>query len=493
MTSMIVLADISIWMTPLWLISLGATLGLVVLFAVYGLTWLAARRFAQDIPAILKEGVLLPIGYILLALAVFTLLGVWSTPYEGFLRSLGRLGAVGETNFDVTVPAGAEDFVIPLEFRGEELKSYEVTSTQDLLIKARQHDQETRFSIRLNAEEPQTWSRGVGEASPLLGPVTALLATNHSDVPARVTVEWVTAVEYPQVKAVPVTAAVVLSLFLIYFLTHLLLPKVSSIAAATAKQAIVQPLFMLAVALGIILLVTFIFIPYYTFGEDVKMLKDSGLILIMVLAIIVALWTASVSVAEEIEGRTALTLLSKPIGRRQFVLGKFLGIIWPTVLLFVILGLVFLWSVSYKVVYDAKEAAKETPSWQLCYLEVARTVPGLALSLMEAIVLASISVAISTRLPMLANLVICSSVYVLGHLVPLIVDSPAARFPIVRFVGMLIATILPGLDHYNIAPAVATGVEVPPVYLVWTFATCVLYSTIMMLLALAMFEDRDLA
>ena len=30
--------------------------------------------------------------------------------------------------------------------------------------------------------------------------------------------------------------------------------------------------------------------------------------------------------ADEIEGKTAITLLSKPITRRQFILGKFLGI-----------------------------------------------------------------------------------------------------------------------------------------------------------------------
>ena len=76
----------------------------------------------------------------------------------------------------------------------------------------------------------------------------------------------------------------------------------------------------------------FIYIPYNTFGEDVKMYKDSSLMTIMVLAILVAVWTASVSVADEIEGRTALTLLSKPISRRQFVLGKFLGIVWADVL-----------------------------------------------------------------------------------------------------------------------------------------------------------------
>ena len=78
---------------------------------------------------------------------------------------------------------------------------------------------------------------------------------------------------------------------------------------------------------------------------------------IMVLAILVSLWTASVSVADEIEGRTALTLLSKPVSRRQFVLGKFLGIIWANFLMFVVLGSWMLIWVSYKVVYDARETS----------------------------------------------------------------------------------------------------------------------------------------
>ena len=57
--------------------------------------------------------------------------------------------------------------------------------------------------------------------------------------------------------------------------------------------------------------------------------------------------------------------------------------------------------------------------------------------------LAAISVAISTRLPMLPNLIICTSIYVLGHLVPLLVQSTLERFELVQFIGQLLATILP--------------------------------------------------
>jgi ABC-type transport system involved in multi-copper enzyme maturation permease subunit len=207
----------------------------------------------------------------------------------------------------------------------------------------------------------------------------------------------------------------------------------------------------------------------------------------------VAVWSASVSVSEEVEGRTALTVLSKPVRRRQFILGKFLGILGPVVVLFIVLGFLFLVTVSFKVVYDSREVARTEPTWQLCYMEMIRIVPGLVLAFLEAVVLASISVAISTRLSMLANLLVCASIYVLGHLVPMLVASSVGRFEIVRFVGQFLATVLPVLDHYNIQAAVATGVVVPMSYLGMALVYCILYTTAAMLLGLAMFEDRDLA
>jgi hypothetical protein len=122
-----------------------------------------------------------------------------------------------------------------------------------------------------------------------------------------------------------------------------------------------------------------------------------------------------------------------------------------------------------------------------------RTVPGLVLAFLETVVLAAISVAISTRLPMLPNLIICGSIYVLGHLGPLIVQSSAGQIEFVAFFGKLIAIVLPVLEHFNIQAAVAGGVTVPMDYLAWALLYAVLYSTAAMLLALWMFEDRDLA
>src|SRR6185436_16728589 len=143
--------------------------------------------------------------------------------------------------------------------------------------------------------------------------------------------------------------------------------------------------------------------------------------------------------------------------------------------------------------YDARETANPEPAWQFCSNEMVGIIPGLVLSFMETVVLTAISVAISTRLPMLPNLVICGSIYVLGHLGPLIAQSAVGQNEFVAFFGQLIALILPVLDHFNVQAAVAGGVHVPLEYLGWAAIYCVLYSAVAMLLALILFEDRDLA
>jgi len=289
-------------------------------------------------------------------------------------------------------------------------------------------------------------------------------------------------------------AAGVVAMMVLGALLRWLAPKVAAIGWTTSKEALSQPLFYILLTIGICGMIAFPFIPYNTLGEDIKMVKDEGLTLIMVLSIVLALWTASTSVADEIEGRTALTLLSKPVGRRQFILGKFLGILVPVAIMFLILGALFLCSVSYKLVYDAKETSQPDPTSLACQWEMIQIAPGLALSFMEAMVLAAVSVAISTRLPMMANLIICSAIYVLGHLIPTLAKSPTiGRNAFVRFAADLQAAVFPVLEYFNISAGISAGQTVPGEYLAAAALYCAVYCTVAILVALLLFEDRDLA
>jgi hypothetical protein len=502
------------WLVPLppvWLLGAAALLTILAALAVWGVLRLVSPRLATEARLALGDGFLGPLAWLLvaftaMAVAFAPLIGLPlppdftiadSAPLKQFGRSLVRLTSANDFRQAATVAPGAKLEAIPLPLRPQELAWIELESDRPLVVRTQQPIEGFALAketdVVLEAGTPWTWRRAKEAGNPFLGSTAKLEATNEGDAPARLDVRWQLVPEHPQVAILPWAFAVLAAIAAGYAVFRLACGRVAAIAAATTKEAIGQPLFAVVITAGMALIVAFIVIPYNTFGEDVKMYKDSGLTLIKVLALLLVVWTAGVAVSEEIEGRTALTVLSKPLARWQFILGKFAGLVLVALLVFLILGGVLLAMTNFKVVYDAREGAKVDPVWWDCADEMLTVVPGLTLAFLETVVMAAIALAASTRLGTVANLILCFAIYALGHLVPLIVQSSVGKFAIVRFTGRLFATILPVLDHFTVEAAVVGGVPVPWDYLGWAAIYAALYSAVAILVALVLFQHRDLA
>jgi ABC-type transport system involved in multi-copper enzyme maturation permease subunit len=497
----------------LWLLG-GCLVGCWVL-ALAAVTLVSRKALAESNIA-LREGVLFPLLIVGIVMSVLALLGLVvvrqpMTLMESLLRYPALAGG-GTVITSHTVDAPPNEFdeppevAIPVNFRKDEIRELVIKSDQRIRMSSHSVENPSPVALVLDlpAGETGIWRRQPGITSTPFpdAVVRQVYAKNYSSSPARIDITAVSKMATPEMMLVPVMAVSMAAIFILYLFQRAAMPKLAAVALATAKSDMAQPLYAIVLAGGLFALIVFVYIPYNTFGDDIKQLKDSGLNLILVLCILQAVWAAGTSVSEEVEGKTALTVLSKPVSRRDFILGKFIGISWSTGLLCILLGLLLLVTVSYKPIYDFREGGWRSPddinadpTWQNCFAEMIQTTPGLLLVYMEALVMAALSVAISTRLPTLANFIICFAIYVLGHLTPLIVQSQvvANQLPPVVFFGRLIATVLPVLDHFNIQASIAAGAEVPYAYLAWALVYCLLYSTVAMLLALTLFEDRDLA
>lgn len=270
--------------------------------------------------------------------------------------------------------------------------------------------------------------------------------------------------------------------------------RIGIIARATVKEAVRQPMFLLSlvVAFGLLLLNTFW--PFFLFGEEAKMLKDCGLATILFSGLMVAIWTASTSIADEIEGKTAMTLLSKPINRRQFIVGKYVGILTTTLLIMTPQAIALLFCIFYRAgYYDARESSKEALPAAQILVDTLQILPGILLVYMEIAAMSAVSVAISTRAPMVVNMVSCLAIFVVGHLTPALVGSAFRGLELVLFFARMISSVLPSLSSYNIEAAIATGRGVPADYLGVAFGYTVAYVGIALLMSFILFEDRDLA
>jgi ABC-type transport system involved in multi-copper enzyme maturation permease subunit len=264
------------------------------------------------------------------------------------------------------------------------------------------------------------------------------------------------------------------------------------IARATTKEALRQPVFALLMVVGLVIILFNTFVPFFSLGDDVKMLETCGLATMLICGMLLAVWTSSMSISEEIDGKTAMTLLSKPINRRQFIVGKFVGIQSAVLCLVIPMVVIFWFLIVYKGFYDARESSGET-NIRMTQLEANKMLVPMALCLMEIAVMSAISVTISTRAPMVVNLVTCLAVFVIGHLTPTLVRSNLGKLELVTFMAKIISVILPAIDNFNVEAATMTGQVVKAEYVGMLAIYSSAYIAAMILLAFMLFEDRDLA
>jgi ABC-type transport system involved in multi-copper enzyme maturation permease subunit len=506
------LAPASVWgnealQEPLLIKTAVVLLCAIVGWAIVFCSGKTAARSAWDVLTEGASGYIGSVGLIVVALggliwlAGGIVLPIVDNPV-GALRSIPAVFSSGEQ----------PKIIIPLEARPTEgdapfvelnmpvdfslVNQFKMTSdTTVVLGDAAEAVDFSRAPYRLAAGESIEWSafQPLSDLPFAHEPGTAVYAQNQEIEPTNITIEYSTAPPVRQASSLVVIGLATFLVGLAMLLQSAVAPRVSAVALATAKNELGQPLFLVLMSLGTVLILLYEFLSFNTFGEDIKLLKDCGITTIMLLAAFQGVWSASSSISEEIEGRTALTVLSKPIQRRSFVTGKFMGLFWVLALMFFVLGVMLLVAVAYKPIYDAKESSLDTPIWQVCHAELMQTIPGLAMGFMQAILLTAVSVALATRLPLLANLSICFAIYLIGNLTTSIVSSAVGQFAIVEFIAQLIATVIPILEHFQLQSAIDADRPITMSLLSGNLIYCLLYIMLAMFLALLLFEDRDLA
>lgn len=482
---------------------LGIALTLLSAILGWAIVFCCSKQAATNSFATMSEGVS---GYLWLTTAIVVIIGLVSTvvvekPQNAF-SSFPELFQTGLDSFSRTIEGsekGADAPFIEVETKlnPDLVESIEIKSNRIVVLADAPNTLEfTRAPRQMDPDETISWSRTQKSGgSPIpFGEGQQLYIQNREVDPATIEFKILTRPAVPESRTFLFAAIGVFLVGLAILLQQAVAPRVSAVALATVKNELAQPLFLVIMLLGVLAIMLFVFLPFNTFGEDIKLLKDCGITMIMLFAAFQGIWSASSSISEEIEGRTALTVLSKPIQRRSFVIGKFLGIFWMLFLMFVVLGAVELGAVAYKPIYDAREnSTQQDLIWQMCHQEMLTTIPGLAMAFMQTIVLSAISVALATRLPQLANLSVCFAIYVVGNLTTQLVSSTQEGFEIVRFVAQLVATIIPILEHFSMQAAIDAGNPITMSLLSGSLVYCLLYVGLAMFLALLLFEERDLS
>ena len=105
-----------------------------------------------------------------------------------------------------------------------------------------------------------------------------------------------------------------------------MIQRIWAIALNTYREAVRQKILYALVLFTIVLILFSLFLGQLTLGADTKIIKDMGLASLMLLGALMSIFMGVGLVFKEMERRTIYTILSKPVSRAEFILGKFLGL-----------------------------------------------------------------------------------------------------------------------------------------------------------------------
>lgn len=136
-----------------------------------------------------------------------------------------------------------------------------------------------------------------------------------------------------------------------------------AIVRNTFVESLRQPIFFVLVMAGGIMQVMNLLLSAYSMGyttetevsKDDKLLLDMGLATVLGVATLLAAFVATNVLAREIENKTALTVISKPVGRPLFILGKYIGAAGAIVVAVLILLVFLSFAIRHEVMSTARD------------------------------------------------------------------------------------------------------------------------------------------
>ena len=129
--------------------------------------------------------------------------------------------------------------------------------------------------------------------------------------------------------------------------------KLWGIAGNSFTETVRQPIYGVILLVTIGLMVLNLGVSGYTLDDDNKLLKDLGLSTLLMSGLFLSAFSAAGILSREIENKTVLTVVSKPVSRPLFLVAKFVGLTGALLLAFYLCMIVFLLTMRHKVMERA--------------------------------------------------------------------------------------------------------------------------------------------
>ncbi len=308
------------------------------------------------------------------------------------------------------------------------------------------------------------------------------------------------------------------------------------IASNTFKESVREPVVFLMLFSALLLIGHYPSAALFVFSEQLKLVVDSSMATSLVFGLVAGVLCASYTVAREMRNGTVLLLLSKPVWRWTFILGKITGIgvavtLFAAVCNFAAVIAVYIATDQFRMdmgiyyTYLALLVAgcavgclanflrgssfPEIACYALIvlvpvfsiYCILTKEAPTISLpDLYKALILinfaviamSTLAVVFATRLDIVVNLCVCSAVFFLGLISSYLFQRQTDSDFLNAFFAFCYA-VVPNWQYFWLADAVAVNRPIPTDYVINCAIYVVIYVFVSAMWAVAVFENKEVA
>lgn len=247
------------------------------------------------------------------------------------------------------------------------------------------------------------------------------------------------------------------------------------IAKNTFLETIRDRVLYAVVFFAVLMLCSSLLLSEISLFQDERIVRDIGLASISLFSVVITLFIGSKLIYKELEGRTILVVLSKPVLRSQLILGKWLGLSLVISCVTLLISLIFA-----LICY-----AQGIPFSSLYIIAI-------AFGLLEHLVLIAAVMFFSTFLSPIITIFATLALYFVGHITDDLLEYVyISKNVLLQNISYALYFLLPNLDYFNLKTFAAYNISLPSEYFAWTTLYAAAWLFLLLFLASRIFARRE--
>lgn len=252
--------------------------------------------------------------------------------------------------------------------------------------------------------------------------------------------------------------------------------KILTISKFTVKEVVQSKILFNVIFLGLFLLLVTAIAFKFTYGSPSRVALDFGLGTLSLSAIGISLFMGIGLISNELESRTIYMILSRPVKRSSFIIGKYLGLS-----LVVLLNIVILASLTLSVFVYTGGVINFLIIFSLVYI------------LAEALLMLSLVGVLSLITNKVMTVILSLTIYIVGHAIAAAKTTTLVKItPALAKLLDFYHFVLPGFYKLNLKDLVLYDQKVSDYYIYGNLLYACLYILFLTLLSIFIFNRKNL-